>query len=140
MAGMGFDEEEVRERVKELIGYKMLAYDGEDAEAPTDADLIKITPSGFIHLRTLPHLVEYLASAALHCPLVDRRVALRIGEIWNRTSKYRDLSFSYKHQVVSLFADYLVRDKKSDAMLANPLFRERSREAEFCAGRDGNRE
>lgn len=129
MAAMGFDDDEVRERVRELIEYKMLAYDGEDSEVPSDADLMKITPSGFIHLRILPHLVEYLASAALHSLLLDHSVARRIGEIWNRTSRYRDLSFSYKHQVASLLADYLVRDKtRRDNQ--NPLFSERSREAE----------
>ncbi len=48
--------------VHRLIKHKMLAYDGEDTEQPTDADLIKITPSGYIHLRSLPHFIEYLSS------------------------------------------------------------------------------
>src|SRR5262249_13577091 len=66
MASMGFEEAEVRDSVQRLIRYKMLAYDGEDAEQPTDTDLIKITPSGYIHLRSLPHFIEYLSSIALH--------------------------------------------------------------------------
>jgi hypothetical protein len=129
MEAIGFEEDEVRERVHELVQYKMLAYDGEDTEVPTDTDLLKITPSGYIHLRTLPHFIEYISSAALFAPLSDSAVAGRIADVWDRTSKYSDLSFSYKHQVASLFADYLVREKsRLDA--ENPLFKERSREAE----------
>jgi hypothetical protein len=126
---MGFEEEEIRQRAHSLIRHKLLAYDGEDTEQPRDDDLIKITPSGFIHLRSLPHFIEYLASTALHAPFSDQAVARRIGDIWGRTLKYADLSFSYKHEVASMFADYLVRTKAYlDAQ--NPLFKQRAREAE----------
>jgi len=107
----------------------MLAYDGEDTEQPTDVDLIKITPSGFIHLRSLPHFIEYLSSIALHSPFGDQSVAKRIADIWGRCSTYKDLGFTQKHEVASELRDYLVREKRRlDA--ANPLFKERSREAE----------
>ena len=129
MASMGFEEAEVRDSVQRLIRYKMLAYDGEDAEQPTDTDLIKITPSGYIHLRSLPHFIEYLSSIALHAPFGDQSVARRIAEIWGRCITYADLGFTQKYQVASELRDYLVREKRRlDA--ANPLFRERSREAE----------
>ena len=129
MASMGFEEAEVRDSVHRLIKHKMLAYDGEDTEQPTDADLIKITPSGFIHLRSLPHFIEYLSSVALHSPFGDQSVAQRIADIWGRCNTYPDLGLTHKHEVASEFRDYLVREKRRlDA--ANPLFRERSREAE----------
>jgi hypothetical protein len=106
-----------------------LAYDGEDTEQPRDDDLIKITPGGFIHLRSLPYFIEYIASVALHAPLNDPAVASRIGDVWARTATYSDLNFGLKHEVASMFAEYLVRTKAFlDAQ--NPLFRERSREAE----------
>ena len=129
MASMGFSEEEVRDRVYQLIKYKLLAYDGEYTEQPRDDDLIKITPGGFIHLRSLPHFIEYIASVALHAPLNDPAVARRIGDIWARCSSYSDLSFSFKHEVASMFAEYLVR-AKAFLDTQNPLFRGRSREAE----------
>jgi hypothetical protein len=129
MSGLGFDEHEVRERVSELILYKMLAFDGEDTEKPLDTDLLKITPSGYIHLRALPNFVEYLSSAALHCPFVDHNIARRIGDIWNVASKVRDIAPSQKHEAARLLAEYLIREKgRLDA--SNPLFRERTREAE----------
>src|SRR5690606_4127779 len=65
LTSMGFSEQEIRIRTHELIKFKLLAYDGEDVEQPVDDDLIKITPSGFIHLRSLPQFVEYLSSIAL---------------------------------------------------------------------------
>jgi hypothetical protein len=130
MAGMGFEEDEVREQVHNLISHKLLAYDGEDTEVPTDGDLIKITPSGFIHLRSLPHFIEYISSAALHMPFDDHAVARRIAGIWERANRYTDLNFSFKHEVASMTADYLIRHKnRLDA--ENPLFEERSREAEM---------
>jgi hypothetical protein len=107
----------------------MLAYDGEDAEQPTDADLIKITPSGFIHLRSLPHFIEYLSSVALHSPFADQSVAKRIADTWGRCSSYTDLGFTQKHEVASELRDYLVREKRR-LDTSNPLFKERSREAE----------
>jgi hypothetical protein len=129
LASMGFEESEIRERVHFLISHKLLAYDGEDTEAPGDQDLIKITPSGFIHLRSLPHFIEYMSSVALHAPFGDGAVAKRISEVWDRVSRYSDLNFSYKHEVASMFADYLAREKtRLDAQ--NPLFKERAREAE----------
>jgi hypothetical protein len=129
MASMGFEEVEVRDSVHRLVKHKMLAYDGEDNERPTDADLIKITPSGFIHLRSLPHFIEYLSSVALHSPFGDQSVAKRIADIWGRCNTYTDLGFTQKHEVASELRDYLVREKRRlDA--TNPLFKERSREAE----------
>jgi hypothetical protein len=128
MAGMGFEEAEVRESVYQLIKHKMLAYDGEDTEQPTDADLIKITPSGYIHLRSLPHFIEYLSSVALHAPFGDQSVSQRIADLWG-SIRYPDLGFLQKHQVAAELRDYLVREKRRlDA--ANPLFKERSRDAE----------
>ena len=129
MAGMGFEEGELRDRVHYLIAHKLLAYDGEDNETPNDSDLIKITPSGFIHLRSLPHFVEYIASAALYIPFDDHSISGRVAEIWARVERYPNLNFSFKHSVASMVGDYLTRHKNSlDAK--NPLFRERSREAE----------
>jgi hypothetical protein len=56
-------------------------------------------------------------------------VARRITELWFRTKSYPDLGFTQKHEVASILADYLVREKaRLDAQ--NPLFRERCREAE----------
>jgi len=109
MAGMGFSEDEVRDRVQNLITHKLLTYDGEDTERPTDSDLIKITPSGFIHLRSLPQFIEYISSAALHAPIADHSIARRIADIWSLAGKYSDLNFSYKHEVASTFANYLMR-------------------------------
>ena len=129
MASMGFEETEVRDSVHRLIKHKMLTYDGEDTEQPTDTDHIKITPSGFIHLRSLPNFIEYLSSVALHSPFGDQSVAKRIADIWGRCNTYPDLAFTQKYQVASELRDYLIREKRRlDA--ANPLFKERSREAE----------
>jgi hypothetical protein len=53
LSSMGFEEAELRAAVQNLVQRKMVAYDGEETDNPKDEDLIKITPSGFIHLRDL---------------------------------------------------------------------------------------
>jgi hypothetical protein len=129
MAGMGFGEDEVREQVRTLIKHKMLAYDGEDTELPADGDLIKISPSGFIHLRSLPNFIEYISSAALHIPFDDHAVARRIAGVWEKTNRRPDLNFLQKHEVAEMTAEYLI-SHKNRLDVQNPLFKERSREAE----------
>jgi hypothetical protein len=129
LASMGFEEIEMRSCVVNLLNQKMLAYDGEGVGDPSDHDLIKITPSGFIHLRSLPYFIEYISSVALHAPVKDRSVADKIASSWAPATKYQDLTFGRKHEAAKIFSEYLGREKnRLDS--ANPLFRERSREAE----------
>src|SRR5262249_45986538 len=128
-SSMGFEEGEIREAAQSALEAKLIAYDGEDSGHLTDSDLIKITPSGFIHLRSLPHFIEYISSVAMHSMLGDTAVARRIADVWSRATRLPDLAFSDKHEVASLFADYMVREKaRLDAQ--NPIFRVRCREAE----------
>jgi hypothetical protein len=128
LMGMGFEELEIRDSVAALLKWKMLAYDGEETDSPQDSDRIKITPSGFIHLRTLPYFIEYLAAVSVLCSLRDD-VARRIADGWEIAARIPDLDFSHKHQVAEIFSDYLVREKgRLDTQ--NPLFRARCREAE----------
>ena len=79
LSSMGFEEAELRAAVQNLVQRKMVAYDGEDTEYPEDEDLIKITPSGFIHLRSLPYFIEYISSVALYCPIGQGSVLSRIN-------------------------------------------------------------
>jgi hypothetical protein len=129
LGSMGFEDEEVREGLAYLIQKKMLAFDGEETERPKDSDLIKITPSGFIHLKSMPHFVEYISSVAMHCPMRDEAVAQRIAAVWSRTERFPDLDFSHKNSVAEMFGEYLVREKnRIDS--ENPIFRARARESE----------
>lgn len=130
LASMGFEELEIRGAVESALEFKMLAYEGEDLGTPEDGDLLKITPSGFIHLRTLPHFIEYISSIALYCVIRDGTVVRRIADVWSRAARFPDLGFTQKHEVCGLISNYLVREK---ARLdnENPIFRERCREAEI---------
>lgn len=129
LGSMGFGEHEVRLAVQNAARRKTIVHDGTEQDRLDDNDLIKIAPSGFIHLRSLPHFIEYISSIALHVPVGDHSVARRIAQVWSRTLRYNDLAFPQKHEVASIFADYLVREK-SRLDSQNPLFRERCRESE----------
>lgn len=129
LAGMGFEEDEVRSSVQKLIKWKLLVYDGGENEKPDDKDLIKITPSGYIHVKSLPHFIEYLSSVAIYSAISDNSTSRRIADIWDYAISRPDIDFPHKHEVASLFANYLVREKaRLDAQ--NPFFLARSRESE----------
>ena len=128
LTGMGFEESEIRDGVAALLKWKMLAFDGEETDSPQDRDRIKITPSGFIHLKAMPYFIEYLSAVSVLCALRDD-VARRIADGWEVAARLPDLDYSHKHQVAEIFADYLVREK-SRLDTQNPLFRGRCREAE----------
>ena len=93
---MGFEEVEIRDSVSALLKWKMLAYDGEETDSPHDGDRIKITPSGFIHLRTLPYFIEYLAAVPVLCSMRDD-IARRIADGWEIAARLPDLDYSHKH-------------------------------------------
>ncbi|MCW2205602.1 hypothetical protein M2227_007692 [Bradyrhizobium elkanii] len=129
LGSMGFEDDEVRAGIGYLIKKKMVAFDGEETERPLDSDLVKLTPSGFIHLKSMPHFAEYISSVAMHAPMRDEAVARRIASVWSRTERFPDLDFSHKNTVAEMFSEYLVREKnRVDA--DNPIFRARSRESE----------
>jgi hypothetical protein len=129
LSSMGFEELEIRGAVQSAIECKLLAFEGEDQGTPEDEDLLKITPSGFIHLRALPHFIEYVSSIALYCVIRDGAVNRRIVDIWRRAARFPDLGFPEKHDVAGVLGNYLVREKsRLDA--ENPIFHERCREAE----------
>lgn len=129
LAGMGFEEEEVRNAAQKLVDWELLVYDGEENQRPEDRDLIKITPSGYIHLKSLIHFIEYLSSVAIYCPIEDNSVARRIADIWDYAVSRPDLDFTFKYEVAYSLARYLLEEKKR-LDERNPLFRKRSRESE----------
>src|SRR5208282_4300467 len=112
LGSMGFEEEEIRHTAQRALAKKLIAYEGENTSRLTDSDLVKITPKGVIHLRALPHFIEYISSVALHSAIGDEAGRRRIADIWSRAVRMRDLSFSAKHEVASIYANYLVREKR----------------------------
>lgn len=129
LSSMGFLNSEIAEAIQEALRLKLLTYDGEELEVPTEDDLIKITPGGFIHLRSMPYFIEYVASISLECSISDPVVVRKISEKWSMVERTGDLTFPLKFDVVEIFSEYMVREKlRLDQ--ANPIFKARSREAE----------
>jgi hypothetical protein len=88
LIAMGFSDAEIRAATQNALHSKLIAYDGEHTDQLADADLVKITPSGFIHLRGLPPFIEYISSIALHTAIGDSAVASRVAQVWSRVERF----------------------------------------------------
>jgi hypothetical protein len=129
LSAMGFSFEEISFSMKYCIQRKMLSFDGEDNDSLSDQDLIKIAPSGFIHLNVVIFQCEYIAAIAPHCNVSDSVLAETIFHIYSHGTNRHDLRFFEKFDIASKFVDYLVRQKKVIDM-GNRMFRILSRNAE----------
>jgi len=86
------------------------------------ADSVKISASGFIHLRTLVERLEYLYGILVTTRLTDGKVLATIAEATQRELRLGDLSARSKLQVVAAFRDYLLKQAEALATAAGMKF------------------
>ena len=70
-------------------------------------DSVKITASGFIHLRILCSRLEYIYGVLTVTPIAELRVADQIGDYINRENQYDRISAHQMARCVEVFLQYL---------------------------------
>lgn len=70
-------------------------------------DSVKVTASGFIHLRILCQRLEYLYGVLTVTPIFERGVADKIADFVNRENQHDRLSASQTANCVEVFLQYL---------------------------------
>ncbi len=85
-------------------------------------DSVKISASGFIHLRTLVERLEYLYSILATTRVTDEKVLATIAEATKRELRLGDLSTRSKVQVVETFRIYLLKQATTLAKAAGMDF------------------
>ena len=72
-------------------------------------DCVKVTASGFIHMRVLCEQIEYIYGILVSTPLFDQRTASQIGEFVRIESMHDEINLYQQVRCVDLFLVYLKR-------------------------------
>lgn len=129
----GYTKDDVFKCCDYLIGKNLIESDKLYNSILSFQDNVKITYSGFVHLRFLADRVEYVASVLAVTPLSDQATAMRIGEMTAREIKDRAVTFEQRRQIVNLFGRYLDKQYKQWVSLF-PGFANRNAGASYALG------
>ena len=94
------------------------------------SDSIKITASGFIHLRILSGRLEYIYGVLSVTPICDERILERIADYIDRENRQKHISGYQMVQCVEYFLMYL-RDEFAKLSAAYPSFGEKETGASY---------
>lgn len=103
----GYVREDVIAACSWLLRRELIEADHMNQSAISDHDSIKITASGFIHLRILCARLEYLYGILSVTPIVDQSVAAKIGDYLNREKQSERISGNQMVHCVEEFLRYL---------------------------------
>lgn len=122
MQKMGYDPEDTAKAITLALTRYLIDADHMGNILVGPADSVKISASGFIHLRTLVERLEYLYGILATTPVMDEKVLNIIAEATQRELRLGDLSTRAKIQVVETFRDYLLKQATAFAKAAGTDF------------------
>jgi hypothetical protein len=103
----GFTPPDVEKSINSLISDD-LAIAENLTYAPVKAETaVRVTASGYVHLRILAQRIEYISSCALVTPVSYIALAEKLGKSWFIGDHYRDIRASAKRAVATDFIGYL---------------------------------
>ncbi|HLH98021.1 MAG TPA: hypothetical protein VKW08_23185 [Xanthobacteraceae bacterium] len=124
----GFVRDDVRETCSWLLRKNLVEADHLNQTAVTFFDSIKITASGFMHIRVLCERLEYLCGVLSVTPISDIKTAQTLAEFIRTEDRFSQLSGFQQARAVEVFLEYL---KKQYDLL-------RTAYPEFGEGRTGS--
>lgn len=113
----GFVREDVRAACSWLLNKSLVEADHMNTARVDFGDCVKVTASGFIHLRILCERLEYLYGALTVTPISDRRVAEQVAEYLKRENQQGYQGAFQQARCVELFLEYL-RDQHAQLLAA----------------------
>ena len=122
MQKMGYDPEDTAMAVTMALSRYLIDADHMGNVSVSLSDSVKISASGFIHLRTLVERLEYIYGILATTRVTDEKVLTTIGEATQRELRLGDLSPRSKVQVVETFRDYLLKQATALAKAAGTTF------------------
>lgn len=108
MQRLGYDQEDTANAVNLALSRYLVDADHMGNVSVGFADSVKISASGFIHLRTLVERLEYLYGVLATTRVTDGKVLSAIAEATQREVRLGDLTARSKLQVVEVFRRYLL--------------------------------
>lgn len=122
MQRLGFDPEDVQKAVIYALARYLVDADHMGNISVGPADSVKISASGYIHLRTLVERLEYLYGVLPVTRITDEKILDVFAEAIVREIRLGDLSARAKLQVVEVFRRYLGKQAKEFAEAAGHAF------------------
>jgi hypothetical protein len=115
----GFVRDDVRAACSWLLNRGLIEADHMNQTQAEFDDCVKVTASGFIHVRILCERLEYLYGVLTVTPIFEKRVAEDIAEYLKRENQQGYQGAFQQARAVELFLNYLQRQHKtlSDAFL-----------------------
>ncbi len=103
----GFVRDDVRRACSWLLSKNLIEADHMNQAKVDFDDCVKVTASGFIHLRILCERIEYLYGVLTVTPIFDRTVAQDIAEFLKRENQQGYQGAYQQARCVELFVGYL---------------------------------
>jgi hypothetical protein len=103
----GFVRDDVRDACSWLLSRNLIEADHMNQTMVDFGDCVKVTASGFIHLRILCERMEYLYGVLTVTPIFDRAVAQEIAEFLKRENQQGYQGAYQQARCVELFLGYL---------------------------------
>ncbi len=107
LEAMGFVREDVMSACQYLVSKALVEPDTLSLTKLDETDCIKVTASGFIHMRILSERVEYLSSLLPTTAINDERFSDRIFDAMKTENQLGKLSLSRRLMLTKQFAEYL---------------------------------
>jgi hypothetical protein len=108
----GFVQEDVMAACKFLVAKALVEPDTLSLIDLNEADCIKVTASGFIHMRVLSERVEYLSSVLPTTAINDDRFSDRIFDAMRTENASGSLSLARRLSLTKEFSEYLSAQRK----------------------------
>ena len=122
MQKLGYDPEDTAAAVNLILTRYLIDADHMGNISAKMSDSVKISASGYIHLRTLVERIEYLYGILATTRVTDDQVLTIIAEATQRELRLGDLTARAKVQVVEVFRDYLLKQAQAVAGAAGIKF------------------
>ncbi len=103
----GYIRSDVRAASNELLRGGLIEADQLNTATVNFQDCVKITSSGFIHLRILSSRIEYLYGVLASTPITERRIAERFANYLSVEAREGDIAGRQKLKCVEAFEKYL---------------------------------
>ena len=129
----GYVREDIASACTWLVQRQLIESDRMNYSSANLNDSVKITASGFIHLRILCGRLEYIYGVLSVTPIAQQRVADQIADYINRENQHDRISAHQMAQCVENFLRYL-RYQHEQLASAYPAFGDEQTGASFIIG------
>ena len=126
LSGIGYVKEDVLWALEELLEHSLISADHQRNKGINENDYIKITASGYYHIRLISSRAEYMANVSLDTHIYNYEIAKKI-------SQNREDSMKQAILRIELLEEYL-KDELAKLRGAFPLFQDKAVSPEVVLG------